>query len=71
MRFSVALIGRLLKAFPGMVKGVKDSSGDFTNSRAYVDHFAGDGFKCTPAMTACCARCWKPAPPVASLRHRT
>ncbi len=43
--FSVALIGRLLKAFPGVVKGVKDSSGDFANSRAYVDHYASDGFE--------------------------
>ena len=43
--FGVALIGRLLKAFPGVVKGIKDSSGDFANSRAYADHFAKDGFE--------------------------
>ncbi|HEX5326742.1 MAG TPA: dihydrodipicolinate synthase family protein [Acetobacteraceae bacterium] len=43
--FGVELIGRLLKAFPGVVKGIKDSSGDFSNSRAYVEHFAGDGFE--------------------------
>ncbi len=43
--FGVELIGRLLKAFPGVVKGIKDSSGDFANSRAYVDHFAADGFE--------------------------
>src|SRR5579872_3911461 len=35
--FGVELIGRLLKAFPGVIKGVKDSSGDFSNSRAYAD----------------------------------
>jgi len=29
--FSLALIERLLKAFPGVVKGVKDSSGDYAN----------------------------------------
>lgn len=43
--FSVELIGRLLKAFPGVVKGIKDSSGDFANSRAYVEHYAKDGFE--------------------------
>jgi 4-hydroxy-tetrahydrodipicolinate synthase len=35
----------MLKAFPGVIKGVKDSSGDFANTRAYVDHFAKDGFE--------------------------
>ena len=43
--FGVELVGRLLKAFPGVVKGIKDSSGDFANSRAYADHFAADGFE--------------------------
>ncbi|MGH7043005.1 MAG: dihydrodipicolinate synthase family protein [Acetobacteraceae bacterium] len=43
--FGVALVGRLFKAFPGVVKGIKDSSGDFANSRAYADHFAKDGFE--------------------------
>ncbi len=43
--FSVDLIGRLLKAFPGTVKGVKDSSGNFENGRAYVENFAKDGFE--------------------------
>jgi 4-hydroxy-tetrahydrodipicolinate synthase len=43
--FSVALIARLLTAFPGTLKGVKDSSGSFENGRAYVENFAGDGFE--------------------------
>jgi 4-hydroxy-tetrahydrodipicolinate synthase len=43
--FSVDLIGRLLKAFPGVLKGVKDSSGNFDNGRAYVENFAKDGFE--------------------------
>ncbi len=43
--FTVALIGRLLKAYPGVVKGIKDSSGDFANTKSYVDHFAKDGFE--------------------------
>ncbi len=42
---SVALIGRLLKAFPGVLKGVKDSSGNYDNGRAYVENFAKDGFE--------------------------
>jgi 4-hydroxy-tetrahydrodipicolinate synthase len=43
--FSVDLIARLLKAFPGTVKGVKDSSGNYDNGRAYVKHFAREGFE--------------------------
>ncbi len=43
--FTVGLVGRLLRAYPGTVKGIKDSSGDFANTRAYVDHFARDGFE--------------------------
>jgi 4-hydroxy-tetrahydrodipicolinate synthase len=42
---SVDLIGRLLKAFPGVLKGVKDSSGKYENGRAYVENFAKDGFE--------------------------
>jgi 4-hydroxy-tetrahydrodipicolinate synthase len=43
--FTVELVGRLLKAFPGKVKGIKDSSGDFANTKSYADHFAKDGFE--------------------------
>jgi 4-hydroxy-tetrahydrodipicolinate synthase len=43
--FSLDLIGRLLKAFPGVIKGVKDSSGDYANMKAMVDAFAQDGFE--------------------------
>ncbi|HEY5299682.1 MAG TPA: dihydrodipicolinate synthase family protein [Acetobacteraceae bacterium] len=43
--FGLSLIGRLLAAFPGVVKGIKDSSGDFANSRAYAEHYAKDGFE--------------------------
>jgi len=39
------LVARLLRAFPGKVKGVKDSSGDFENTKAYVQHFAREGFE--------------------------
>ncbi len=43
--FTLSLVGRLLRAYPGVIKGVKDSSGDFANTRAYADHFAKDGFE--------------------------
>ncbi|MBL6078315.1 dihydrodipicolinate synthase family protein [Belnapia sp. T18] len=43
--FSLDLIGRLLKAYPGAVKGVKDSSGDYANMKAMIDAFAKDGFE--------------------------
>jgi 4-hydroxy-tetrahydrodipicolinate synthase len=43
--FSLDLIARLLKSFPGVVKGVKDSSGDFANMQAMADEFARDGFE--------------------------
>lgn len=43
--FGIDLIARLLKAFPGVIKGVKDSSGNWDNTRAYVEHFARDGFE--------------------------
>lgn len=42
---TTALIARLLRAYPDAIKGIKDSSGDFANTRAYVDHFAKDGFE--------------------------
>jgi 4-hydroxy-tetrahydrodipicolinate synthase len=43
--FSVALIARLLAAFPGVIKGIKDSSGDYANTKSYADNFAAGGFE--------------------------
>jgi 4-hydroxy-tetrahydrodipicolinate synthase len=43
--FSPALIERLLGAYPGTVAGIKDSSGDFANSRILLERFAGGGFE--------------------------
>src|SRR5258708_22967018 len=40
----VALVGRLVKSFPGTVGGVKDSSGDWNNTKAMLDAFAQSGF---------------------------
>ncbi len=43
--FGLDLVGRLLLAYPGKVKGIKDSSGDFANTRAYAAHYAREGFE--------------------------
>jgi 4-hydroxy-tetrahydrodipicolinate synthase len=42
---SLALIERLLKAYPANVVGLKDSSGDWSNTQAVIEQFAGDGFQ--------------------------
>jgi 4-hydroxy-tetrahydrodipicolinate synthase len=41
---TLALIERLLKRYPGAVAGVKDSSGDWSNTKAMLDAFAKSGF---------------------------
>jgi 4-hydroxy-tetrahydrodipicolinate synthase len=45
---TVALIERLLKAYPRVVAGAKDSSGDWSNTQAYIDNFASEGFDVFP-----------------------
>jgi len=41
---SLALIERLLRAYPTAIAGVKDSSGDWNNTRAMLERFAPQGF---------------------------
>src|SRR3989441_6149007 len=41
---TLGLIERLLSKYPGIVAGVKDSSGDWSNTRAMLEHFAKGGF---------------------------
>ncbi|HVB48244.1 MAG TPA: dihydrodipicolinate synthase family protein [Burkholderiales bacterium] len=41
---SLTLIERLLGKYPGIVAGVKDSSGDWSNTKAMLDQFAKSGF---------------------------
>lgn len=43
--FSLGLVARLLKAFPGKIRGIKDSFGDFATTKAYIDNFSADGFE--------------------------
>jgi 4-hydroxy-tetrahydrodipicolinate synthase len=41
---SLALIERLLRAYPGTIAGIKDSSGDWGNTRAMLEQFQPEGF---------------------------
>jgi 4-hydroxy-tetrahydrodipicolinate synthase len=38
------LVERLLKAYPNAIAGMKDSSGDWNNTKAFLDAFSTDGF---------------------------
>lgn len=53
---SLALIERLLKAYPANVVGLKDSSGDWSNTRAVIEQFAGDGFQVYAGSESFCCR---------------
>jgi 4-hydroxy-tetrahydrodipicolinate synthase len=46
--FGVELVGRLIKAYPGNVVGLKDSSGDWNNTKALCDAYAAEGFAIFP-----------------------
>ena len=39
-----ALVERLLKAYPSAIAGMKDSSGDWNNTKTFLDAFAGEHF---------------------------
>ncbi len=41
---SLALIERLLRTYPGIIAGVKDSSGDWNNTKAMLEQFQPQGF---------------------------
>jgi 4-hydroxy-tetrahydrodipicolinate synthase len=41
---TLGLIERLLKKYPASIAGVKDSSGDWSNTKAMLDAFANSGF---------------------------
>jgi len=45
---TLPLIERLLRAYPGSVAGMKDSSGDWGNTKAVLDAFAPAGFDVFP-----------------------
>ena len=41
---SLALIERLVQAYPGTIAGIKDSSGDWSNTQAMLERFQPRGF---------------------------
>jgi 4-hydroxy-tetrahydrodipicolinate synthase len=45
---TLPLVERLLKAYPGVIAGAKDSSGDWNNTKAMLDRFAPAGFDVFP-----------------------
>src|SRR5204863_1853243 len=38
------LVERFLKAYPGTIAGMKDSSGNWNNTKTFLDAFSSDGF---------------------------
>lgn len=53
---SLNLIAMLRKRYPDTVVGAKDSSGNWDNTQAMLDHFAADGFAVFPASEALLSR---------------
>jgi 4-hydroxy-tetrahydrodipicolinate synthase len=53
---SLALIERLLKRYPGVIAGAKDSSGDWSHAKSMIDAFAGSGFDVFPASESLLTR---------------
>jgi 4-hydroxy-tetrahydrodipicolinate synthase len=53
---TLSLIERLLARYPGVVAGAKDSSGDWSNSKAMIDAFAAGGFDVFPASESFLSR---------------
>ena len=45
---TLPLIERLLARYPVIIAGAKDSSGDWNNTKAYIDNFAAQGFDVFP-----------------------
>jgi 4-hydroxy-tetrahydrodipicolinate synthase len=45
---SLKLVERLLKAYPSAIAGMKDSSGDWNNTKAFLDAYARSGFDVFP-----------------------
>jgi len=45
---TLGLVERLLKKYPGTIAGMKDSGGDWANTKAFLDAYAKDGFDVFP-----------------------
>lgn len=46
--WSTELVGRLIEAFPDVVVGLKDSSGDWNNTKTLLDAYGARGFRVFP-----------------------
>lgn len=53
---TLGLIERLLKRYPTVIAGAKDSSGDWANTQAMIDNFAANGFDVFPASESFISR---------------
>jgi 4-hydroxy-tetrahydrodipicolinate synthase len=45
---TLGLVERLLKKYPGTIAGMKDSGGDWSNTKAFLDAYAKNGFDVFP-----------------------
>jgi 4-hydroxy-tetrahydrodipicolinate synthase len=45
---TLGLVDRLLKKYPGTIAGMKDSGGDWNNTKAFLDAYAKNGFDVFP-----------------------
>ena len=45
---TLGLVERLLKKYPGTIAGMKDSGGDWNNTKAFLDAYAKNGFDVFP-----------------------
>ncbi|MBM4440102.1 MAG: dihydrodipicolinate synthase family protein [Candidatus Rokubacteria bacterium] len=45
---TLGLVERLLKKYPGTIAGMKDSGGDWSNTKAFLDAYAKQGFDVFP-----------------------
>ena len=50
---TLGLVERLLAAYPGQVAGMKDSGGDWSNTKAFLDAFAKAGFDVFAGSETC------------------
>jgi 4-hydroxy-tetrahydrodipicolinate synthase len=48
------LVERLLKTYPNAIAGMKDSSGDWNNTKTFLDAFSGRGREGEPATARAC-----------------
>ena len=71
MPITLALIERLLTAYPGIVAGVKDSSGDWNNTKAMLDTFEDRASTSSPAARSSSCEHARTAASAASPRRAT